>query len=232
MPPTLCRTIAIGLIAGGLACAAWASPVTFQYQGTIVSVAALGPPSPFPDTVDFGSPYSGTYTFDSSAVNGIPGVDLGAYDSPLGTFALSLGGLSFSFGGVAIVTSNVSGSKLYGVQHAENPTGLNFTGVLLQINLMALSDAALGSNALPLTPPDLANFDTTNAFFFTDTIDGNQVEVAGLLSTLSCIAGCNTVPEPSSGAIAGIALLALVASRRFARWSIPLNSAKVSLRLS
>jgi hypothetical protein len=208
-----CGAIAAGFIAFGLTWAASASPVTFGYQGSIVSVAAFDPESPFPDTVDIGTTYTGTYTFNSAAVNGIGGLDSGAYDSPLGTFTLSLGGLFFSFGDVTIVTANVAGSKYYGVQYAENPTDLNPTGVLLQINLFALNDSALSSNALPLTPPDLTNFDTTNAFFFTDTIAGNQVELAGALDTLDCVSGCNTVPEPSSVATVSLALIALAASR-------------------
>ncbi len=167
-----------------------ADPVTFSYAGTITQVAALDPASPFPQLVEFGTAFNGTYTFDSEAVNGILGdPSSGSFASPLGTLTLNLGGLSFAFTGISIGVFNSPGFDFYSVLFAENPTADNPTGIQLSLSLQDLTGTALSSNALPLLPPSLSLFDTTNAFFFTDTIDGNQVEVGGSLDALA-------VPEP------------------------------------
>ncbi len=191
-----------------------ANPITFMFTGTITQVAALDPSSPFPDPVDFGTPFSGTYTFDSTATNGISGdPSSGAYDSPAGTITLNLGGLTFSFTGLSIVTFDTSSFDFYGALHSENPTPDNPTGILLSISLQDPTGAALASNALPLVPPSLAAFDVTNSFFFTDTIDGNQVEVGGALDSLTAV---TTVPEPAPLALVllGAAMFALQRRRR------------------
>jgi len=104
------------------------------------------------------------------------------------------------------------GGDFYGVSFAENPTDDNPTGIQLNLSLTGVTDAAVTSNALPLVPPSLSLFDTSNAFFFTDTIDGNQVELGGSLDALA-------VPEPPAPIVPVIAA-ALAASwlrRRRAR---------------
>ena len=175
----------------GLAPAARAELVTFSYAGTIVQVPALDPASPFPNPVEFGTAFSGTFSFDSNAPNAILGdAAQGSYESPTGRFTILLGGLNFAYDGLNIGISDFPGFDFYSVIHAENPTDDSPTGVQLSLSLTGLTDAALNSNALLLTPPLLSLFDTSNAFFFTVTVDGNQVEVGGSLESL------NLVPEP------------------------------------
>ena len=187
--------------------------VTFNYAGTIQQVPSLDPDSPFPDPVDLGTPFNGTYTFDDSATNQIVGdPSSGAYFSPLGSLTLNVGGLSFTFTGISIVVMDAPGGDFYGVSFAENPTDDNPTGIQLNLSLTGVTDAAVTSNALPLVPPSLSLFDTSNAFFFTDTIDGNQVELGGSLDALA-------IPEPPAPIVPVIAA-ALAASwlrRRRAR---------------
>jgi len=195
------------LLGATLACA---SPITFVFSGHITSVAALDPASPFPDVVDFDTPFDGTYTVDAASIDAIPDPSSGSYAAPAGTFVLHLGGLSLAFDGLTIVTFDTPGFDFYGVVHAEDPTTDNPTGVLLQISLPGLTPAALGSDALPLIPPSLALFDTTNAFFFTDTIGGNQVEVSGRLDTLAVAA----IPEPASVALLALGIFAMAIRRR------------------
>ena len=175
----------------GFAPTARAELVTFSYGGTIAQVAALDPMSPFPDPVDFGTRFSGTFSFDSSAPNAILGDPAqGSYASTTGRFTLSLGGLDFAYDGLSIGIFDVPGFDFFSVIHAENPTGDSPTGVQLSLSLTGLTNAALNSNAQLLLPPSLSLFDTSNAFFFTVTVDGNQVEVGGSLDSL------NLVSEP------------------------------------
>ena len=175
----------------GFAPTARAELVTFSYGGTIAQVAALDPMSPFPDPVDFGTRFSGTFSFDSSAPNAILGDPAqGSYASPTGRFTLSLGGLDFAYDGLSIGIFDGPGFNFFSVIHAENPTSDSPTGVQLSLSLTGLTDAALNSNAQLLLPPSLSLFDTSNAFFFTVTVGGNQVEVGGSLESL------NLVSEP------------------------------------
>jgi len=188
---------------------ATAGPITFNFTGTITQVPALDPASPFPDPIDLGTPFSGTYTFDSTASNDIVGdPSSGSYASPLGTFTLDLGGLALSFTGLSVVTFDTSFFDFYGVVHSENPTPDSPTGVTISISLPDATGMALSSNALLLVPPSLAAFDVTNSFFFTDTIDGNQVEVGGALDSLTCGAGCS-VPEPPVPMLLAIGVVVL-----------------------
>jgi hypothetical protein len=206
--------LALGLALSLTPLDASAGLVTFSYAGTINQVGALDPASPFPDPVDFGTPFTGTYTFDDSAPNTAPDpTTSGSYASPLGTLTLNLAGLSFTFTGISIGLNHIPGVfDFYSVVFAENPTDDNPTGIQLSLSLQDFSGTALGSTALPLLPPSLSLFDTSNAFFFTDTIDGNQVDVGGSLDALA-------IPEPPAPIVPVIAA-ALAASwlrRRRAR---------------
>ncbi|MBV9891289.1 MAG: hypothetical protein JO090_10450 [Rhizobacter sp.] len=214
-----CRSAAVALgLALGLAFGmspdeARGGPVTFAYAGTISQVPVLDPDSPFPLPVDLGTPYTGTYTFDDGAVNQIAGDPTsGSYFSPLGTLKLNLAGLSFVFTGISIGVIDSPGFDFYSVIFSENPSPDIPTGIQLSLSLADYTGTALSSNALPALPPSLSSFDTTNAFFFTDTIGGNQVEVGGSLDALA-------VPEPPAPLVPVIAA-ALAASwlaRRRAR---------------
>ena len=198
--------LALGLALSLTPADARAGLVTFTYAGTIQSVSALDPASPFPDPVDFGTPFNGTYTFDDSAPNTAPDpTTSGSYASPLGTLTLNLAGLSFTFTGISIGLNHIPGFfDFYSVVFAESATDDNPTGIQLSLSLQDFSGTALGSTALPLLPPSLSLFDTSNAFFFTDTIDGNQVELGGSLDALA-------IPEPPAPIVPVIAA-ALAAS--------------------
>ena len=70
---------------------AHASPMTFSYAGAVVQVASLDPENPFPIEPTFGTPFSGTYTFDSTAVDGVPAdAATGSYASTGTPFGLTL----------------------------------------------------------------------------------------------------------------------------------------------
>ena len=189
-----------------------AAPVTFAYSGTVVSVGALDPANPFPTEPMFGTPFSGTYTFDSTAID-LAGGDTatGVYESSGGPFALTLdlGGLSFAYAAVSIsVTDGYStfgfGSDQYLAGFAGGPTvlSLRFTDFL---------DTLFAGDGLPQTPPPLAGL--FSELFFTDIVAGNQVDLNGQITSLTCTAGCAAVPEPAAVMLAGTALAAFGARR-------------------
>src|SRR6202040_1295164 len=85
----------------------------------------------------------------------------------------------------------------YQVLYFTNPTDNNPTGIQLSIQLTDLTGTAFTGDSLPLTPPALSAFTFTN-FFFTDTIAGDQVEVAGVIDSLRVPL---PVPEPAPPAL-------------------------------
>ena len=205
--------LAIGILL--IACAAHAGPITFYYTGHLTQISSLDPESPFPDAItdDPSDPtsFSGSFTFDSLALDNIPGdPQTGSYASAGGPFAftLALGGLIFDFGAVNIGIENdypFPDGDQYQVLHFEAPTDDNPTGITLALVLTDLSHTAFAGDSLPLLPPALSAFTFTN-FFFTDTIAGDQVEVAGVIDGLQ-------VPEPATFALL-VTGLWLIAWRR------------------
>jgi hypothetical protein len=210
----VCGTI---LATGALlmACTAHAAPITFFYTGHLTQIASLDPASPFPDPItdDPSDPttFSGSFTFNSLALDQIPGdPQTGSYASAGGPFGftLALGGLTFDFGGVNIGVLNnypFPVGDQYQVLYFVNPTDDNPTGIQLLVQLTDLTATAFAGDSLPLTPPALSAFTFTN-FFFTDTIAGDQVEVAGVIDSLQ-------VPEPATSALL-VTGLWLIAWRR------------------
>jgi hypothetical protein len=207
--------LAIGALL--IASAAHALPITFLYTGHLTQIASLDPTSPFPDPIsdDPSNPttFAGSFTFNSLALDGIPGdPQTGSYASAGGPFgfSLALGGLFFNFGAVNIGILNnypFPVGDQYQALYFVNPTDDNPTGIQLLVQLTDLLGTAFGGDSLPLVPPALSAFTFTN-FFFTDTIADNQVEVAGVIDTLRL-----RVPEPATSVLLVTGLL-LIAWRR------------------
>lgn len=207
------------ILALAFQCALQASShaTTFAYAGHLTQISSLDPASPFPQPIsdDPGNPtvFSGAFTFDSLAIDEIPAdPSTGEYYSAGVTdnFTLLLGGLAFKFGGVNIGVLNdypFPVGDQYQAGHFENPTDDNPTGVQVYLELTDLSATAFPTDTLPVTPPNIAMF-TFTYFFFTDTIDGNQVEVAGVIDSLQ------RAQEPPSLVLLATALLLVAGLQR------------------
>jgi hypothetical protein len=89
-----------------------------------------------------------------------------------------------------------------------NPTCDNPTGNSVVDTTNRSDGHCFRRDSLPLRPPALSAFTFTN-FFFTDTIAGDQVEVAGVIDSLQ-------VPEPATSALlmTGLCLVACWRTRR------------------
>ena len=204
----------------GVACAllgfaTHASAITFSYTGSLTQVAALDPDNPFPIEPDFGTPFSGTYTFNGAVADGIPADPAtGSYISSGAPYHLTLSGAgrSFTYGGVAIGVTNGyssigfgSDEYLFGFTQAGAPTPMISARITDPIGTM------FGNDHLPLTPVPLPAPEFT-VFMFSDIVDDNQVELEGALTSLTCREGCAAaVPHPLTMTLlaAGLGVLAL-----------------------
>jgi hypothetical protein len=202
----------IGLIGAFLllvASAAHAAPVTFAYAGTVDS--AFLDPATFPNPA--ATTFSGQFSFDSTATDGIPGGTLGNY---VGSgITLARGGLNMGFASVSIgVANNLGGVDQYLPGFFDAVTSLS-------IRLEDLQGTVLASDALPLTPPSLAAFEVRMLVFQLSDIDGNLLaDVNGTITSLTCTAGCGTpppAPEPASLTLLAGGIGALFARRRLRR---------------
>src|SRR5690349_1543768 len=212
----------------GVACAllvfaTHASAITFSYTGSLTQVAALDPENPFPIEPDFGTPFSGTYTFNGVAADGIPADPAtGSYLSSGAPYQLtfSVAGRSFTYDGVAIGVTNGyssigfgSDEYLFGFTQGGAPTPL------ISARITDPTGTMFGNDHLPLTPVPLPPPGYT-FFMFSDIVDGNQVELEGMLTSLTCTEGCATaVPQPVTVTLlaAGLGVLALLHTRTMRR---------------
>jgi PEP-CTERM motif len=211
-----------------------ASPTTFAYTGHVTQLVNIDPSDhdPFNGTVHDAicvpdplncqliipaTIFSGTYTFDSVAVDAIPDPQSGAYFSvgpPFG-FSLDLGGFHFVNGGVGIVTENDYPSPIrdgYGTATLFPNDNVYSGDISYGFSLYSDPNDVFGTDGLPLLPPDLALF-LTRSFNFTwnFTADDNtfvQVEVIGTIDSLT------TVPEPGTIPLLGVALLSALGLQR------------------
>lgn len=200
--------VSIGCIAALLGSqSVFASTITFAYTGVVAQTPTLDPDSPFPSTVDVGTVFSGTYSFDPAAPDTAADPSAsGAYHTPGGLFTLQLGGLNFAFNGTTIVTQASNSFAFYGAVADSDPSDPG--APVLTLSFVDGSGTALASNDLPLNPPDLSRFDATYALFFSATIAGDQVEVLGSVATLTSVVG-----EPSTVLLLAVAGLALGGAR-------------------
>jgi len=201
-----------------LAAGAEASPITFTFTGFVSQDPLLDPDDPFGGTIAFNTPFSGSYVFDSTTADSDASLNGGSYTSSGGSLALSIGGNSFTAADVLNigVGNDFSGSDFYTV-FAQNTSGTDPFD--LSLTFQDLNATVFASASLPLSAPPLAAFELAT-LFFTGTTAGNQVQIDGQLTGLTCVQGCVTgpvVPEPSTLALLGGGLAAVYFRRRRVR---------------
>ena len=206
--------------------AATAMPITFAFSGFLTDDPLLDPDDPFGGTIAAGTTFSGDFTFDSTALDGIADPQTANYTSLGAPFGLSvlIGGNLFTatdalFIGVA---NDLAGRDQYLV------TGI---GGDLTVFLMLedLTATVFASDALPLTAPPLGAFAIRSFFLDDPDVGGNQVQIQGEIDSLTC-ASCDAavVPEPGTLALFGTGLAALLRRRRRASSSTRAVSSEVN----
>src|SRR5262245_7081443 len=68
-----------------------ANPITFSFTG-LVTQTNFDPSDPFSGSIVFGTPFTGTYTFQSDAVDADPSASGGSYTSSPGSLSVTIGG--------------------------------------------------------------------------------------------------------------------------------------------
>jgi len=199
-----------------------AGPITFAYTGTVSQDPLLDPSDPFGGTIAFGTSFSGTFTFESTTPDGDASANGGSYTSSPGHLGANVGGNPFTAADLLNigVANNFSGNDFYTV-FARNTTGPDTFDISL--TLQDTDGTALSGAALPTDAPNFAAFEI-RTFFFDGIVSGNQVQIDGDLTSLTCIAGCvpgggTGTPVPAPG---GLALLAAaIGALGFARTRKP-----------
>ena len=189
--------IVIGVMGVFLCCGGLtqAVPITIQITGNVTSASG----SALPATIYQGVTFTGTYTYDSSAI-----VSAGGHhwqDAPYG-ITLSLGGYQFETAPNQIgqfdmwITNDDIGNGVkdfYLARSFENisSSSLGLTDNSIIWELWDTTHTALSSDALPVTAPSLANWDY------------NVLKISGYgnggLTIWGTVTQATLVPEPVTG---------------------------------
>jgi hypothetical protein len=198
-----------------------AAPVTFAFTGAVTQTM-FDPNDPSGGEITFGTNFSGSYTFESTASDQISTPGSGSYASP----AAAPYGFAVNFGpGHDFITSDALTIGVF-----DNAGGMDGYSVLacfgdftcpnitLELFLGDFDGSALAGDALPLDSLTFDAFEVAT-FALRGLIDGNQVEILGNLASLSCTDGCvpqqpQPIPEPGTLLLLSPALAAIGLRRR------------------
>jgi hypothetical protein len=197
-----------------------AAPLTFQFTGTVTQINT-DPADPFSGAIGFGTPLSGSYTFDDAAADGAADSKTGSYASAGLPFGLSLDIAGFPVGTSDLVNIGIADDFAGGLDQYTVFSSAANGAFSLSIILQDFSGIVFSSDALPLIPPNLAGF-LTRDFHLVAEVDGNAVQIDGTIDSLTT----TVVPEPSALALAAGGLVVLMAVRRVSSRQISVRKAK------
>jgi len=183
---------------------AGAVPLTFQFAGVIDLVEES---LPFSDQVAVGMPYTGIYQFDPEGVENSSGLPTrGLYQfGNAGLISVNIGSANFMATDLSISVLN---STLFDLYQVGSATSFLAESVLWQgmgLDLQDLTHMAFDSVDLPLSAPDLDDFQLSRQFYLRQP-SHRFPSITGTVDTLTMI------PEPSS--LATLFAAAMLASLR------------------
>jgi hypothetical protein len=186
-----------------------AAAITFSFAGDVDQVN--DPDGVLTGLISESSSFSGTYTFNSEAADVLGSQFLGNYfsvNAPYG-WSVQVGTLSSSGTSVQIRIDNESPQDIYDVFLLVPTLPSGIDSLQLTMRLLDDTDSAFSNDDLPLTPPDLADFDFQRQFDIIGTAPGEaSFTVIGTVTML--------VPEPSTALLlsGGLAVLSMLGRRR------------------
>jgi hypothetical protein len=199
-----------------IASPAFAAPITFDFTARIAQIDAS-----LSAFFSAGQIVTGSYRFESTTPDSAPNAQTGLYFNAGNLFTASVGANVFNAGAVDIDISNLAAVDIYRVA-GSLATGPALGNFHLDSLVLALTDnataTALASDALPLTPPNLADFNIAllNLAFIDAANPGNVASVNAQITSLRT----HVVAVPEPGAIllflAGLAALGLALRGRTA----------------
>ena len=172
---------------------AHADPITFNFTGTVtqVSIDDLATGIQPLDAI------TGSFTFDPTALDAIAAPTSGSFTSNGAAFGMTArigaGAVTFSESGFL----NIGILNIFVDQYTVTASS---AALVLDLFFQDNSGAAFGSDDLPLSPPALAGFAQREFHLDQTDIAGDETQVDGAITSLTCGSGCSasSVPEPSS----------------------------------
>ncbi len=194
---TLATLVGLGTLAIGSA--APAELIIFVAEGNIIDLYDSA------DLTGGATTWSWTYSFDSNAPDQLPGdPEIGRY--VLGEWELTMGTLTVSSTGEDITVFDDFGGFWdgYGIYSTLPPAG--WGPFQSNFGLGTTDTSIIGSDALPLTPPNPADFEMRTFALAGITDDGRFLKAHGDVKSI--------VPAPSALALLGLAGLTGMRWRR------------------
>ncbi|MGE0820546.1 MAG: PEP-CTERM sorting domain-containing protein [Candidatus Binatia bacterium] len=196
--------------------------ITFAYTGEVTEVT--GPASPFSNPITAGDSFSGSYTFDMNVADSDPSEGRGFYNQtavPGTSFSVNFFGetVLLPLSHIQVIVPTVT--EIYNV-FAETPSSTpafpNFEFSLVGFIFHPLPAPAFVTEALPLLPPDLAQFSTFRPFVLAGSDGTSSFRIQGSISSLN-LNQVSALPEPSTWllVVAGLGGIAL-RQRQKHRW--------------
>lgn len=174
-----------------------AAPITFAYTGEVTSVRDDGPY--LDGSITVGTPFWGTYTFESSTPDDYPNVPWARYTFPASAqliMTLHVGSYSL-VAPIAYIGVDNGAKDTYGV--SSRPFNFSTKQALSGFAYTDLSGTVFESDSLPLEPPDIARFNDFGSFRFASTDQvGDSFSVDGRVLTIT--------PEPEAALLALVSL--------------------------
>lgn len=212
------NTVIKTLVIGGSIClgsaATIAAPVTFLFSGQMN-------PSPISSSISISPTLSGSYTFDDSTPDTFPPPEGAIYADAISNFTFSMGDYTGSTNNGTINVRDNGGSGgdidsytviLFGPEASLLPAIGDFTPLGLSFSLFQSISGpdALSSTALPLIPPNPADFSIASFdFLLFNASTSKYARLSGVIDTLTLAARDVPAPAASLLLIVGLAAVGL-----------------------